>query len=125
MAEKFQAMTKLGLLNSRMKDFFDIWLLSEYFAFQARPLADAIRHTFEARGLEVLPEPECFSARFVQDESKIAQWKGFIRKSRLGESPADFSQVVERVRLFLQPIAIGIVEHRPAAMTWPPGGLWH
>ncbi len=48
-AEKFEAMVKLGELNSRMKDFFDIWLLSRSFNFEAAKLCEAIARTFERR----------------------------------------------------------------------------
>lgn len=50
-AEKFEAMTKLGLLNSRMKDFYDLWLLARQFDFDGPTLATAIRRTFENTGL--------------------------------------------------------------------------
>ena len=49
-AEKFEAMVKLGILNSRMKDFFDIWLLSRHFEFNGQTLSNAIRETFTVAG---------------------------------------------------------------------------
>ena len=48
-AEKFQVMVKLGLLNSRMKDFYDIWFLSRRFDFKGETLIEAIEKTFEIK----------------------------------------------------------------------------
>jgi hypothetical protein len=76
-AEKFEAMIKLGEINSRMKDFFDVWVLSENFSFEGRVLSAAIRSTFMRRGTKTEPEPACFSERFVNTPAKKAQWKGF------------------------------------------------
>lgn len=44
-AEKFEAMVKLGELNSRMKDFYDIWLLARQFSFESNTLQTAIKKT--------------------------------------------------------------------------------
>jgi len=52
-SEKLQAMTVLGIANSRMKDFYDIWALARGFAFEGAVLAQAIRRTFERRGTAV------------------------------------------------------------------------
>ena len=59
-AEKFEAMVKLGVLNSRMKDFYDIWLLSRQFDFAGAKLAEAIRLTFERRETAVPAKVEAF-----------------------------------------------------------------
>lgn len=72
-AEKFEAMIKLGLLNSRMKDFFDIWLLSRQFDFDGATLAEAIRKTFSNRGTKITAEPTAFSAEFATDVGKVSQ----------------------------------------------------
>lgn len=69
-SEKFEAMVKLGELNSRMKDFFDIWLLAGSFNFDGRTLAESIRRTFEQRQTPVEAEPICFTDKFAMDPSK-------------------------------------------------------
>jgi len=61
-AEKFQTMIKLGILNSRMRDFLDIWLLSRQFVFDGQVLSTAIRKTFTQRETEIRPNPEAISA---------------------------------------------------------------
>ncbi len=83
-AEKFEAMAKLGELNSRMKDFFDIWLLSRSFDFDGPRLCEAIDKTFKRRGT-LLPdgEPVALTAEFSGNPEKRAQWAGFIRRMKL------------------------------------------
>ena len=99
-AEKFEAMVKLGILNSRMKDFFDIWLLSRQFEFNGRTLSDAIRETFSHRETEVSVSPVAFTKAFSDDPAKILQWRAFVRKSRI---PAMTSTAVSQQSSHLAP----------------------
>lgn len=103
-AEKFQAMTELGILNSRMKDFYDIWLLSRQFDFNHEILARAINNTFANRNTQILEEPVVFSDKFINDANKQTQWKAFIRKARLENVPDDFAEVVNVIHDFIQPV---------------------
>jgi hypothetical protein len=48
-AEKFEALVKLGMANSRMKDFHDLRALSQLFPFNGEVLAEATMRTFERR----------------------------------------------------------------------------
>jgi len=98
-AEKFQAMVKLGIINSRMKDFYDIWLLSRQYEFDKETLAEAIELTFENRETEIPDEIVAFSEEFIQE--KQVQWTAF--RKRLGQEhiPEDFTEVVWAVRDFL------------------------
>lgn len=123
-AEKFEAMVKLGELNSRMKDFFDVWALAQNFAFDGPVLADAIRSTFARRETEMEAEPVCFTERFASIPAKAAQWKGFLKTGRVRKAPAEFTEVVARVRTFLQPVAEAIVSQRDHDGQWRPGGSW-
>ena len=123
-AEKSEAMTKLGEINSRMRDFFDVWALSQSFAFEGPVLADAIRSTFARRGTEVEPQPACFTERFARAPAKAAQWKAFLKTSRVGKAPAEFAEAVTHVREFLQPVAQAVTEGRAHDSRWPPGGPW-
>ena len=84
-AEKFEVMVKLGILNSRMKDFYDLWSLSLSFSFDGPTLSKAIKSTFETRGTPVpIEAPLALTSEFYEDEQKNAQWKAFLNKSRLG-----------------------------------------
>ena len=123
-AEKFQAMVSLGLLNSRMKDFFDIWLLSRQFDFHGGTLATAIAKTFAKRRTVLAPDAPALSAAFAADASKGAQWRAFVRRSRLDNAPADFAAVIAGVAAFLGPIAQAVAAHRSFDGSWKAPGPW-
>lgn len=119
-AEKFQAMVNLGELNSRMKDFYDIWLLSRQHSFRLEHLKGAVDGTFQKRATEI-PETNQFSDAFV--DSKQSQWQAF--RKRLGQDhvPEAFSEVVEAVVEFLGPMMDGNVANAPEEI-WQPPGPW-
>lgn len=123
-AEKLEAMIQLGLRNSRMKDFFDVWLLARNFAFAGEILVEAARRTLERRQTQPAREPACFSDAFASDLSKQVQGKAFIRRSGLTEAPSEFSQVMAEVRTLLQPLAAALAADRRFNELWPPGGPW-
>lgn len=123
-AEKFEAMVKLGLLNSRMKDFFDIWLLSRQFDFDGATLAAAIEKTFTHRGTTVTPDPTGFSPAFATDPAKVAQWQGFLRKIRLDKATPELVAVSETIREFLSAPAAAIRDGHPFTQTWRAAGPW-
>ncbi len=117
-AEKFQAMVNLGALNSRMKDFYDIWLLSRLHRFRLDNLKGAVERTIEKRGTEI-PETSPFSADFM--DSKQPQWQAF--RKRLGQDhvPEAFSEVVEAVVELLGPVMAGKATGGTRAVWHPPG----
>lgn len=123
-AEKFEAMVKLGELNSRMKDFFDIWVLANSFAFDGVMLADAIRSTFEHRQTTIEDQPDCFTQRFITTPVKAAQWKGFVKNNRIEQAPVEFSETIEGVKRFLQPVVHAISQGQDFKQHWPVGGDW-
>ncbi len=123
-AEKFQAMVKLGLLNSRMKDFYDIWLLSRMFDFRGETLIEAIEKTFEKRKTPLINEPTVFKTTFMKDDTKQAQWKGFIEKTRLTDSPLSFEDIAAGIKDFLQPIVDSIINNRTFQSFWTAQGPW-
>jgi predicted nucleotidyltransferase component of viral defense system len=112
-AEKFEAMVKLGALNSRMKDFFDIWLLSRQFDFEGQRLATATEKTFSTRGTDIQSEPIALTNSFAEDPVKVAQWRGFIRKNRLTNVSQDFGEVIEFIAVFLGPVAKTLAAKKP------------
>lgn len=103
-AEKFQAMVQLGIANSRMKDFYDIWTLARMFEFHGPVLSAAIRATFDRRQTP-LPDspPLALTSEFSDDSRKATQWNAFIRKGRLIESPPAFEDVIALLASFLMP----------------------
>jgi hypothetical protein len=123
-AEKFETMVKLGVFNSRMKDFFDIWLLSRQFYFEGNLLAQAIANTFTARGTDVPLEPAAFTVNFAEDATKTTQWQAFARRNPLSNMPEDFGEVIADVTAFLKPIAGSLTMNRCFRAHWHPPGPW-
>lgn len=123
-AEKFQAMVKLGVLNSRMKDFYDIWMLSRTFNFNGEILAEAVEKTFENRNTPVNLKAAIFDLSFGNDGNKIIQWRGFIRKTKLISVPESFEEIVAGMKVFLEPLAVAIVERRAFNSIWTAPGPW-
>ena len=104
-AEKFNAMCTRGMRNSRMKDFYDIWLLCRRFDFDGDDLSQAIQSTFQSRHLAVPAEPLALGPTFAEDKAKTIQWKAFLRKSRITGAPKDLNAVVIVLKGFLGPVA--------------------
>lgn len=123
-AEKFEAMVKLGMLNSRMKDFYDIWLLSRQFDFEGAKLATAIDKTFANRGTAVEDHPAAFSPAFASDPTKATQWQAFVRKSRLADAPSELVSVVDSIAAFLSPPAAAVRGVKPFEQIWRAPGPW-
>jgi hypothetical protein len=88
-AEKAQAMVRLGNLNSRMKDFHDLWRLSQQFDFQSHSLREAVKSTFRNRDTEVI-EFEDLEIELLSYANFEKQWIAFLRKSEL-TGPESFS----------------------------------
>ncbi|CCE06337.1 conserved hypothetical protein [Bradyrhizobium sp. STM 3843] len=103
-AEKFQAMVMLGRANSRMKDLYDIWVLSRNFEFKGDALARAIAATFARRKTDVPTElPDSLTDAFAADPAKIAQWNSFIEEVNF--KPGTLADVIKDLAAFLMPHA--------------------
>lgn len=107
-AEKFEAMIKLGSLNSRMKDFYDIWLTTRQFEFDIKKLAAAIKATFRHRKTELPSGKPIFPAEIHDEKSAQAtMWKAFLKKGELKNTPATLNAVATAIEEFLsKPITI-------------------
>jgi predicted nucleotidyltransferase component of viral defense system len=124
-AEKLHAMVALDMTNSRMKDFFDLWILARMFHFEGVTLVRSILATFGGRGTP-LPQgpPVAFTAEFFGSPDKITQWKAFVRRNRIDVGDANLSQVVAELTGFLMPPLLAAVDGRLFSATWHPGGPW-
>jgi predicted nucleotidyltransferase component of viral defense system len=124
-AEKFHAMVIRGLANSRMKDFFDLWMLSTMFEFTGLRLSEAIGATFERRNTP-LPanSPLALTEEFYNDPGKKVQWNAFLRKGRLNIQENDFGKVVSLLRGFLMPPTLALVDGHGFEAKWRAGGPW-
>jgi hypothetical protein len=123
-AEKFEAMVKLGLVNSRMKDFYDLWLLARRFDFDGPTLATAIARTFAHRRTAIAPLPFALTPALADDPAKRAQWKGFVRKTKLDDAPAELAMVTQELGPFLIPVAEAIAAGTPFEWEWRAPGPW-
>jgi hypothetical protein len=124
-AEKFEAMVKLGMFNSRMKDFFDLWSLSQNFSFDGTTLSDAIKTTFETRGTAVPNKaPVALTPEFYDDQQKNAQWNAFLSKSKLGAERKSLSEIAAALIEFLMPITQAVAKGEIHKATWHPCGPW-
>jgi predicted nucleotidyltransferase component of viral defense system len=117
-AEKFETMVKLGQLNSRMKDFYDIWLLSRQFEFELSSLAEAVMLTFKQRGTELNEPIDAFSADFIS--LRQPKWAAFRKRLKQDHVPESFQKIATEVKLFLEPVIKGVSDH----ITWKPAGPW-
>ncbi len=124
-AEKFEAMVRLGMANSRMKDFYDVWLMSRLFEFDGRTLCDAIRSTFRRRST-LLPNglPMAFTDEFCKDTQKQTQWRAFVRKSKPEDVYGDFDDVIGDVAAFLTPVIEAARGDDHFELSWTEGGPW-
>ena len=124
-AEKIEAMVRLGLANSRMKDFYDVWLLSQLFDFDGRTLCEAIRNTFGRRSTP-LPAglPMAFTDEFRKDAQKQAQWRAFVRKSKPENVSGDIDTVIGDVAAFSMPVMEAARSGQRLELLWPQGGPW-
>ena len=123
-AEKFHVMVVRDTRNSRMKDFYDVWMLSKNCSFHAPILRAAILATFGRRGTPV-PEavPVALTNEFYASPSQSAQWSAFTRRIGETELAGQFPLVVEAVRTFIMPaLCDPSVEH--INPFWPAGGPW-
>jgi hypothetical protein len=124
-AEKYHAMVVLGMANSRMKDFYDLWVLSKRFEFDGDQLCSAISATFKRRRTGIPnEEPHALSERFFEDETKQLQWAGFVRRGRLMGSPPTLKQVIHDLRGFLSPPIVAIANNTAFTLHWDPPGPW-
>lgn len=124
-AEKMETMLKLGLSNSRMKDFYDIWLLSRLFSFEGSVLRMAIENTFNRRRT-LIPEtaPFAFTTAFYEDTQKQVQWKAFVKKSKPDIQVGGLAMVIGDISGFLSPVIESLKEELPFEEEWFPDQGW-
>ena len=103
-AEKFQAMVTLGHANTRLKDYYDTWILSQSFTFEDGRLPQAIAATFDRRGTPIPADlPDALTPEFAANDEKKQQWQSFI--GDVAFDPGSLADVVESIASFLMPQA--------------------
>ena len=124
-AEKFEAMIQLGSINSRMKDFYDIWLLSRQFDFDGALLSRAIQEAFFNRGTEVSLRPLAFEDSFAELADKKTQRRGFLKtKVPNLPVPSELKDPVAQIQLFLGPVSESLASREEFRRTWKAPGPW-
>jgi predicted nucleotidyltransferase component of viral defense system len=124
-AEKLEAMVALGMPNSRMKDFYDVWKIAKQFDFRGAVLRKAITATFNCRNTN-LPDsvPVALGEEFASAPDKVAQWRAFLQRTGLEPTLADFQQVIRELREFLIPPLVAAARGEAFNQSWTPGGQW-
>lgn len=103
-AEKFEAMVKLGIANTRMKDFHDVWFLTRRFQLEEATLRQAIEATFAHRQTPLPTWANALDDALANDPTKQTQWAAFIRRNSLKGLPSQFAEVVVSFREYLAPV---------------------
>ena len=123
-AEKFHAIVVRDLRNSRMKDFYDIWILSRNSSFTQASLAGAIRSTFQRRETALPTElPAALTEAFFADPIRLRQWRAFTDRIGAIELRDSLPQVAMEIASFLMPVVTGI-GGKAASGIWPAAGPW-
>ena len=125
-AEKFETMVQLGTRNSRMKDFYDIWALSETFELDGAELREAVECCFERRGTAWSQAlPEALTSDFYSNGDLQDRWQSYGQDGQLLSSPPSaFEDIGSRIQSFLGPVRASILGGQPFEMHWSPSGSW-
>ncbi len=123
-AEKFQAMVHLGIANSRMKDFHDLWVLGSQFDFDGKTLATALARTFERRNTPLPIElPLVLTSEFFADVQKVRQWKAFLNRAGLTVE-VELAEVATFIAGFVMPLIETTRVGGNYTGCWLAGGPW-
>ncbi|MCX6381044.1 MAG: nucleotidyl transferase AbiEii/AbiGii toxin family protein [Armatimonadetes bacterium] len=126
-AEKCQALVNLGMVNTRMKDFYDLWYLSSAYSFEGTRLCAALHATFTRRETAYPTEglPFALTDSFSNDALKQRQWSAFLGKTALRKGAGDLFSVIQQIRGFLQPPLQALANGEAGfALRWSPERGW-
>jgi hypothetical protein len=122
-AEKLEAIVSIGMVTSRMKDFFDLYTIASSRRFDRQDLFESIRVTFSRRGTPLPMEvPTVLSKAMPKDPAKQAQWAAFVRRIEREPSELPLDAVVSRIREFTRVIWDSSLY--ADITTWKPGEGW-
>ncbi|MDA3792315.1 MAG: nucleotidyl transferase AbiEii/AbiGii toxin family protein [Elusimicrobia bacterium] len=124
-AEKVQIIFEKGIINSRMKDYYDIWFLISTFGIDGAKLQKAIEETFKRRKTSILDSiPVGLSEEFINDKQKKAQWKGFLNKIDIKEANMNLENTVMNLRDFIMPVIEGARQEESYNLKWHKDKGW-
>ncbi|MFC7518600.1 nucleotidyl transferase AbiEii/AbiGii toxin family protein [Herbaspirillum sp. GCM10030257] len=121
-AEKTEAVIKLAMANTRLKNFFDLWILSTYADFDGTTMQRALATTLTRRKTAVDSDPVGLSDAFAGDLAKQTQWNAFVRKNKLNAPDLPF--VVATLRQFLLPVLNACSKGEEFNQRWLAKGPW-
>ena len=104
-AEKLHALVFLGCINSRVKDFYDLWFLVNRFDFDGKTIAESIKQTITRRKTDIDSNPVALQSGFAKNQQTHVQWSAFCRKLQIDRSAAlpDFGHVIVLIKTFILP----------------------
>jgi hypothetical protein len=112
-------MVTLGIANSRLKDFYDLWLISRTFDFDRAVLSTAVQRTFERRETPIPTDlPTGLTNEYAEQWN--ARWNAYIKRERMSAAPDNLSLLISDLREFLHPLTLPF----RTASHWSPGGPW-
>lgn len=124
-SEKLEVMEQFGLLNSRMKDYYDLWVLARHYPFDGELLQRAIQNTFRRRKTDLpAAESEGLSEAYANNPTSNAQWKAFVRRAHLRDGQHELNEVVGLLREFLMPVVRAARRDSTFVSWWSAGGPW-
>lgn len=125
-AEKFEAMIRRGERNTRLKDFYDLWVISRSFSFEMAELVEAVRGTLRRRDSNVpMQTPVGLTDVYADFVEKNGLWSGFLRRSPPSFAPPAFIELQADLRAFFGPVIANLALPEGARGEWSPGaGAW-
>lgn len=125
-AEKFEAMVQFGIRNSRMKDFYDIWALSQTFDIDGPELVEAVERCFKRRRTRWTHDvPDALTVAFYTDSERERRWRAYSSQGDLlSPPPRSFEDIGLRICEFLAPARDCVLSGEAFERSWPAGGPW-
>ncbi|KAA0254514.1 MAG: nucleotidyl transferase AbiEii/AbiGii toxin family protein [Chlorobiota bacterium] len=115
LAEKFEAIVALHLLNSRMKDFYDIIFIASNFRLTHGSVSESINATFRQRGTKLENSKRIFESQFKRNPEMQTQWTAFLSRKKL-QFEMNFEAVVTQIESFLKPC----IDEPESNAVWNP-----
>lgn len=103
-AEKFESIIRLGVANTRMKDFYDIWLLTQQFDFDRQALHTIIRQVLQNRGTTANTIPAAFLEPYYGNSIKQDKWNAFLRD--IAHDPIPLEKVMSDLRNYFKDLIV-------------------
>ena len=115
----------LGIANSRMKDFYDLWFLATNFEYQGNILVSAIQATFARRKTSIpTSTPLALTTEFTEDRRKLTQWQAFLKKAKLDTQEQSFNDITDLIDSFIMPLCFALTENRDFDLHWRSNLAW-